>query len=196
MLKIFRHEGAGLILYNSGHQVTMCKKYSFQRPMFYNTGGGHPGQTGLAIIAIWSEEPLLRLLEFHNLLRPKLVVRKFVIGYLHDPRWIERFGEFKQEVFKSNMVIIKSRMEVRIWSRIEWHDRYTISPLKARKDWCASGSLFQCSFGLWEMFLGTQALPRNREAYVDTKNWQIPRFAMQSGRTGQTGCISRSDRSG
>ena len=50
MLKIYRHDGAGLILYNSGHQVTMCKRYSFQRQMFCNTGGAHPGQTGLAII--------------------------------------------------------------------------------------------------------------------------------------------------
>ena len=31
-------------------------------------------------------------------------------------------------------------------------------------------SLFKCIFGLWEMFLGTQALPRNRGAYVDTQN--------------------------
>jgi len=26
-------------------------------------------------------------------------------------------------------------------------------------------------FWLGEIFLGTQALPRNREAYVDTQNW-------------------------
>ena len=130
MLKIFRHEGAGLILYNSGHQVTMCKKYSFQRPIFYNTGGGgHPGQTGLAIIAIWSEEPLLRLLEFHNLLRPKLVVRKLVVENLHGPRCIERSGKHKQEGFKSNLVIIKYKTDIQI------------SPLKARQDWCTCSSL-------------------------------------------------------
>ena len=37
------------------------------------------------------------------------------------------------------------------------------------------------------MFLGTQYLPRNRGAYVDTQNWQIPRFARQFGRISQTG---------
>ena len=32
-------------------------------------------------------------------------------------------------------------------------------------------SLFKCIFGLWDIFLGTQALPTNRGAYVDTQNW-------------------------
>ena len=56
-------------------------------------------------------ELLLRLWEFYDLLRPKLVVRKLVVGYLHDPRCVERSGEYKQEGFKTNLVIIKSRME-------------------------------------------------------------------------------------
>ena len=32
-------------------------------------------------------------------------------------------------------------------------------------------SLFKCIFGLGDMFLSTQALLRNRGAYVDTQNW-------------------------
>ena len=32
-------------------------------------------------------------------------------------------------------------------------------------------SLFKCIFGLGDIFLSTQALLRNRGAYVDTKNW-------------------------
>ena len=123
----------------------------------------------------------------YDLLRPKLVVRKLVVGFLHDPRCAERSSECKQEGFKSNLVIVKSGMEVRILSRIEWHNRYTISPLKARKDWWASGSLFQCSFRLWEMFLSTQALPRNRGTYVDTQNWPNTevRYAVWANRSDQ-----------
>ena len=37
-------------------------------------------------------------------------------------------------------------------------------------------SLFKYIFGLGEMFLGTQALPRNRGAYVDTQNWHDSGF--------------------
>ena len=41
------------------------------------------------------------------------------------------------------------------------------------KTWlvCRCFSLFKCIFGLGDMFLSTQALLRNREAYVDTQNW-------------------------
>ena len=53
------------------------------------------------------------------MLRPKLVVRELIVGYLHNPRYIERSGEYKQEGFKSNLVIIKSIMEVRILNRIK-----------------------------------------------------------------------------
>ena len=56
---------------------------------------------------------------FHNLLKSKLIVRELAVRYLHDPRCIERSGEFKQEGLKSNLVIIKSTMGVRILSRIE-----------------------------------------------------------------------------
>ena len=171
-----------------------CAKDILFKDRCFATLGAYPGQTGLTIIDI--DMTSRTIASAIDLLRLKLVVRKLVVGYLHYPWRVERSGECKQEGFKSNPVIVKSGMEVRILSRIEWHDRYTISPLKARKDWCASGSLFQCSFGLWEMFLGMQPLPRNRGAYVDTKNWQIARFAMQSRRTGETGCINRSDRSG
>ena len=55
----------------------------------------------------------------YDLLRPKLVVRELVVGFLHNPRCAERSGECKQEGFKSNPVIVKSGMEVRILSRIE-----------------------------------------------------------------------------
>ena len=55
----------------------------------------------------------------YDLLRPKLVVRKLVVENLHGPRCIERSGKHKQEGFKSNLVIVKSGMEVRILSRIE-----------------------------------------------------------------------------
>ena len=37
------------------------------------------------------------------------------------------------------------------------------------------------------MFLGMQALPRNRGAYVDTQNWHNEGFLDNLGRTGQTG---------
>jgi hypothetical protein len=39
------------------------------------------------------------------------------------------------------------------------------------------------------VFFGTQALPKNKGAYVDDQNWQQPRP------TGLTGCPRRSDRS-
>ena len=39
VLKIFRHEGAGLILYINGHHVTMCKRYSFKDRCFATLGG-------------------------------------------------------------------------------------------------------------------------------------------------------------
>ena len=41
------------------------------------------------------------------------------------------------------------------------------------KTWlvCRCFSLFKCIFGLGDMFLSTQALLRNRGAYVDTQNW-------------------------
>jgi hypothetical protein len=50
MLKIFRHEGVRLILYNSGHQVTMCKRYSSSKTDVLQHWEAHPGQTGVAII--------------------------------------------------------------------------------------------------------------------------------------------------
>ena len=45
------------------------------------------------------------------------------------------------------------------------------------------------------MFLGTQALPRNRGAYVDTQNWHDEGFLDNLGRIGQTSLLNRSDRS-
>ena len=53
------------------------------------------------------------------MLRPKLVVIELVVGNLHDPRCIERSYELKQEGFKSNLVIVKSRTKVKILSRIK-----------------------------------------------------------------------------
>ena len=54
-------------------------------------------------------------------------------------------------------------------------------------------SVFQYNFGL-EVFLGTQALPRNRGAYVDTQNWHTSGLLDNLGRpvrpvieTGQIG---------
>ena len=45
------------------------------------------------------------------------------------------------------------------------------------------------------MFLGTQALPRNRGVYVDTQNWHDEGFLDNLGRAGQTSPLNRSDRS-
>ena len=64
------------------------------------------------------------------------------------------------------------------------------------KTWlvCRCFSLFKCIFRLGDMFLGTQALPRNRRAYVDTQNWHDSGFLdnlcmpvrplIQTGQTG------------
>ena len=82
--------------------------------------GAYPGQTGLTIIDIDMTGRTAALATgVYDLLRPKLVVRKLVVGFLHDPRCAERSSECKQEGFKSNLVIVKSGMEVRILSRIE-----------------------------------------------------------------------------
>ena len=79
--------------------------------------GAYPGQTGLTIIDI--DMTSRTIASAIDLLRLKLVVRKLVVGFLHDPRCAERSSECKQEGFKSNLVIIKSIMEVRILSRIK-----------------------------------------------------------------------------
>ena len=82
--------------------------------------GAYPGQTGLTIIDIdMTGRTAASATGVYDLLRPKLVVRKLVVGFLHDPRCAERSSECKQEGFKSNLVIVKSGMEVRILSRIE-----------------------------------------------------------------------------
>ena len=73
--------------------------------------GAHPGQTGLAII----DTNLIGGTATSAI----VVVRELIVGYLHNPRYIERAGECKQEGFKSNLLIIKSIMEVKILSRIE-----------------------------------------------------------------------------
>jgi len=57
-------------------------------------------------------------------------------------------------------------------------------------------SLFQCNFSFGKMVLGTQALPRNREAHVGNQNWHKSGFVGQPGRTGQTGHTNWSYRSG
>jgi hypothetical protein len=41
------------------------------------------------------------------------------------------------------------------------------------------------------MFFGTQALPRNMGAYVDTQNWHDEGFLDNLGRTGQTSPLNR-----
>ena len=122
-------------------------------------------------------------------MKSKLIVRELAVRYLHDPRCIERSGEYKQEGFKSNLVIFKSGMEVRILSRIKWHYRYTISPLKARKDWCASAShCFSTVLGYERCFLVRKLYQETGGHMLTPKIGQIPRFAMQSRRTGETGC--------
>ena len=55
--------------------------------------------------------------------------------------------------------------------------------------------MYKYIFGLGDLFLGTQALPRNRGAYVDTQNWHDEGFLDNLGRTGQTSPLNRSDRS-
>ena len=50
-------------------------------------------------------------------------------------------------------------------------------------------------FWFGETFLDTQALPRNRGAYVDTQNWHDEGFLDNLGRTGQTSPLNWSDRS-
>ena len=64
---------------------------------------------------------------------------------------------------------------------------------------CRCFSLFQFNFGFG---IGTQALPRNRGAYVSTQNWHKTRFAgnlgepvrpvIQSGQTGQDNFVKLS----
>ena len=62
-------------------------------------------------------------------------------------------------------------------------------------------SLFKCIFGLGDMFLGMQDLPRyasftkKQGAYVDTQNWHDEGFLNNLGRTSQTSPLNRSDRS-
>ena len=81
--------------------------------------GAYPGQTGLTIINIdMTGRSAASTTGVYDLLRPKLVVRKLV-GFLHDPRCAKRSSECKQEGFKSNLVIVKSRTKVKILSRIK-----------------------------------------------------------------------------
>jgi len=93
------------------------RKIFFSKTDVLQHWGAYPGQTGLTIIDI--DMTSRTIASAIDLLRLKLVVRKLVVGYLHDPRCIERSGECKQEGFNSNLVIIKSRMEVGILIRIE-----------------------------------------------------------------------------
>ena len=88
------------------------RKIFFSKTDVLQHWGAYPGQTGLTIIDIdMTGRTAASATGVYDLLRPKLVVRKLVVGYLHDPRCVERFGEYKQEGFKTNLVIIKSRME-------------------------------------------------------------------------------------
>ena len=97
-----------------------CAKDVLFKDRCFAIMGAYPGQTGLTIIDIdMTGRTAASATGVYDLLRPKLVVRKLVVEYLHDPRCIERSGEFKQEGLKSNLVIIKSTMGVRILSRIE-----------------------------------------------------------------------------
>ena len=82
--------------------------------------GAYPGQTGLTIINIdMTGRSAASTTGVYDLLMPKLVVREHVVGFLHDPRCAKRSSECKQEGFKTNLVIVKSGMEVGILSRIE-----------------------------------------------------------------------------
>ena len=180
----------------------------------------------MPLTLIWSVGLLLRLLKFHNLLRPRLVVRKLVVGHLHNPRCIENKVKTNKRVprviwpsskpgiavtnwLNSNLVVLCIHNNLQVWecfklvfqeftaeimctqaclthtrcisgTKPNWSQHveqnqmiwpiYNIA-LKS-KIWLVHRcfSLFQCSFGPWEMFLGTQALSRNRRAYVDTQN--------------------------
>ena len=93
------------------------QKIFFSKTDVLQHWGAYPGQTGLTIIDI--DMTSRTIASAIDLLRLKLVVRKLVVGFLHDPRCAERSSECKQEGFKSNLVIVKSGMQVRILSRIE-----------------------------------------------------------------------------
>ena len=72
--------------------------------------GAHHEQTGLNTIDTnmtgWVATSAI---EVSDLLRPRLVVKKLVVGLLHNLRNIGRQGENKSERFKCNLVIIQSR---------------------------------------------------------------------------------------